>query len=270
MRIPDQSILNFNIGRILIWFSRGAASAVAAKLAVEKYRNQKLEIIYCDTSKNEHEDNIRFQKDVEQWIQFPIKTISHPIFKTVEEVFEDRKYMSGIEGAVCTGALKREPRVSYQLPEDVHIFGYTCDETLPLCGHPRFDRVKKFEENNSELFLQWILIEHGLTKDACFDFLKAANIKRAITYDWGLPNGNCAGCVKSASPKYWNLIRKYFPAVFKHRCEQSRRLGVRLVKLRGERIFLDQLPENENEDLKENLSCGPQCGIEEDDQQNLL
>ncbi len=35
------------MSRIVVWFSCGAASAVAAKLAVEKYNN--VMVVYCDT-----------------------------------------------------------------------------------------------------------------------------------------------------------------------------------------------------------------------------
>lgn len=52
--------------RILCWFSCGAASAYAAKIACESYGSE-LEILYCDTLAYEHPDNRRFMKDVEQW-----------------------------------------------------------------------------------------------------------------------------------------------------------------------------------------------------------
>jgi len=38
------------------------------------------------------------------------------------------------------------------------------------------------------------------------------------------------------------MIRRDFPEVFQRRCEQSRELNVRLTRLHGERIFLDELP----------------------------
>jgi len=44
------------------------------------------------------------------------------------------------------------------------------------------------------------------------------------------------------------------------RAEQSRRLGVRLARYKGVRIFLDELPEDATEKITEDLSCGPQCG----------
>jgi hypothetical protein len=53
--------------RRLVWFSCGAASAVAAKLAVEKYEDA-CEVVYCDTMATEHPDNQRFFNDVERWI----------------------------------------------------------------------------------------------------------------------------------------------------------------------------------------------------------
>jgi len=42
---------------------------------------------------------------------------------------------------------------------------------------------------------------------------------------------------------------------------QSRELGVRLTRLKGERIFLDEIPADydSTEALVENISCGPDC-----------
>lgn len=52
--------------RKLVWFSCGAASANAAKIAVQKYPD--CEVLYCDTFKYEHPDNRRFFVDIEKWI----------------------------------------------------------------------------------------------------------------------------------------------------------------------------------------------------------
>jgi len=60
--------------RHLVWFSCGAASAVAAKLAVEKYPD--CEVLYCDTLAYEHNDNIRFLSDVENWIGKKVKILT--------------------------------------------------------------------------------------------------------------------------------------------------------------------------------------------------
>lgn len=253
---------SFLSGRTLVWFSRGAASAVAAKMAVDQ-KKPNLEIIYCDTSADEDEDNQRFQRDVEQWIQHPIKTIASAKYKTADEVFADTKYISGTDGARCTGELKRVPRIAYQWAEDVHVFGYTLDETMPHCKRADRDRIANFEKNNPLLHCEWLLCEAGLFKDDCLRIVREAGLKLPIAYEQGFEHANCKGCVKATSPHYWNLTRKIHPQAFELRAARSRALGVRLVRYKGERIFLDELPPEATEVVKENLSCGPQCQVAE-------
>jgi len=78
-------------------------------------------------------------------------------------------------------------------------------------------------------------------------------------YKLGYNNNNCKGCVKATSPSYWNKIRKDFPDVFASRAEQSRRLKCKLTRVKGKRIYLDELSPDCEEVIKEDLSCGPQC-----------
>lgn len=241
---------SFLTGRILVWFSCGAASAVAAKLAADKYRGDSFEVIYCNLAKDEHEDNARFRADVEKWIGLPVKVIGSTKYTSIEEVWEDKQYMAGIGGAPCTAQMKKVPRFAYQWAEDVHIFGLTADEQ---------SRIKSFEDDNHELNLEWPLRDAGLDKPDCLQLLTDAGIELPGMYRLGFENNNCIGCVKATSARYWNRVRKYFPAVFKRRCEQSRRLGVRLVRYKGVRIFLDELPEDATDQITEDLSCGPQC-----------
>ena len=55
-----------------------------------------------------------------------------------------------------------------------------------------------------------------------------------------------------------------FPEVFDQRAEQSRRLGARLVRVKNERIFLDELdPKAKGRPLKTMPDCGLFC--EEDE-----
>jgi hypothetical protein len=236
-------------GRNIVWFSHGAASACLSKLASDIYGND-CEYIYCNTSADEHQDNVRFRRDVEQWIGREIKFIGSTKYKTCDEVFEAESYMSGPGGARCTVELKKIPRFAFQWPQDIHHFGYTANEKR---------RIRDFEANNPELFLKWLLRDRGLTKKNCFSMLRAAGIALPTMYLLGYRNNNCKGCVKSTSPGYWAKIRKDFPEVFKSRAERSRALGVRLVELRGERIFLDELPDKDFIYKGEDLSCGPQC-----------
>jgi hypothetical protein len=98
-----------------------------------------------------------------------------------------------------------------------------------------------------------------MSKGDCLAMLKDAGIELPVKYRQGYANNNCHGCVKATSPRYWNLVRKTDPEVFQRRCEQSRRLGAKLVRYKGNRIFLDELPTTADEQIIEDLSCGPQC-----------
>jgi hypothetical protein len=235
-------------GRTLVWFSCGAASAVALKLAAQKYPD--VRGIYCDLSRDEHPDNARFRADVEKWTGVKVEVIKSKLYNTVEEAWDARKYMSGVSGAPCTVEMKKVPRFAYQWAEDVHIFGLTVDEQ---------DRIRSFENENHELFLEWTLRDAGLTKPDCLQMLRDTGIEIPVMYRLGFENNNCIGCVKATSPRYWNLVRKHFPDVFKRRAEQSRRLGAKLARYKGARIYLDELPSDATEQVVEDLSCGPQC-----------
>jgi len=235
----------------VVWFSCGAASAVAAKLTLEKH--PAAVVVYCDTSRSEHPDNRRFRKDVEKWVSIKVKVIASEKFKTVDEVFAKTRYMAGIKGARCTTEMKKIPRFEFQRADDVHIFGFTVDEQK---------RIIQFKRNNPELLLEWPLSDGFITKDRCHSILREAGIKPPKMYELGYKNNNCLGCVKATSPGYWNMTRRDFPGVFSLRCKQSRELGVRLTRVKGKRIFLDELPTDAWGGLKQNVSCGPECGVE--------
>ena len=237
--------------RVVAWFSCGAASAVAAKLAVTQYGHDIVEIVYCDTMQGEHPDNQRFLNDVALWIGKGVVRIASSEFATVEDVFAKRRYMSGPMGAPCTIELKKRPRFEFQRPDDIHIFGFTADEEK---------RSKQFSLNNPEINLDWIVIRNGYTKEQCLGILKWVGIKLPAMYGLGYKNNNCLGCVKATSPKYWNMVRRDFPEVFERRISQSRDIGTRLVRLKGKRIFLDELPVDAMQENKDNMSCGPECG----------
>ena len=68
---------------IAVWFSCGAASAVAAKLTVDKYGADNQILIVNNPVDEEDSDNIRFRKDVESWICYEIiEAVNHKIGTT--------------------------------------------------------------------------------------------------------------------------------------------------------------------------------------------
>ena len=235
-------------GRIVVWFSCGAASAAAAKLAVETY-GDRCDVVYCDTLAAEHPDNRRFFNDVQSWLGKPITVIRSDRFSDIDDVFVRTKYMAGIAGARCTTELKKLPRLAYQRTSDTHVFGYTVEEAK---------RAVTFEFNNPDITCEWLLIDRGVTKTDCKQMLTHAGIALPVMYELGFEHNNCIGCPKSASAGYWNRVRRLFPDVFERRAKQSRLIGARLVRVSGTRIFLDELPPDEAAP-DDDIDCGPVC-----------
>ena len=215
---------------IAVWFSCGAASAVAAKRVIEKYGKTHNVLIVNNPVINEHKDNLRFLKDCEKW--FGQKVISAINSKypscDIRDVFEKVKYISGVAGAPCTRELKKEARYQFEKSNkiDWHVLGFTSDEKS------RSDRFIKFERGN----VIPILIDENITKEDCFNILVAAKISLPEIYKLGFPNANCIGCVKSTSPTYWNLVREKFPKVFEDRAEQSARIGAKLINVHAKHL----------------------------------
>jgi len=238
---------------IAVWFSCGAASAVAAYKTKQKYGETHNILIVNNPVKEEHLDNIRFLKDVEKWIGIKIISAGNKNFpsNSIIDVFNKRKYISGIKGAPCTQQLKKQARYDFESQNkiDWHVLGFTADEIS------RHERFTKFEREN----VIPVLIDEKLTKGDCFRILEDAGIKLPEIYNLGYPNANCIGCVKSSSPTYWNLVRKTFPEVFEQRAFQSREIKCRLIKLKGKRIFLDELPENAKGGKIKSYDCGIFC-----------
>lgn len=242
------------MSRVLVWFSDGAASAVAAHLAVQKYPGR-VEVVKCDTTVSEHPDNERFRADVEEWLGQPVVLLRSPDYADIDDVFQRTRYMAGNAGARCTTELKKLVRQRYERPDDLHVFGYTADE-------PK--RVADFEANNPELACWWPLVEQGIGKAECYQILQDAGIALPAMYAAGFEHNNCLGCVKASSPAYWNRTRRLFPDVFARRAQQSREIGARLVRVAGERIFLDELDPSAGAGAGDgDMECGPFCVIPE-------
>lgn len=221
---------------IAVWFSCGAASAVAAALTVKKYAHEQEVRIINNPIAEEDEDNRRFLRDVQDWIGVKIESAINPKYpsQSCVDVWGKRRFMSGVAGAICTVELKKNARQIWEKENnpDWHVLGFTADE------RKRHDRFILTEREN----VIPVLIDEGLTKDDCYAILKANHIDPPRIYAMGYPNANCIGCVKATSPTYWNHVRKMHPDIFEERATQSRDIGVKLARYKGERVFLDELP----------------------------
>jgi 3'-phosphoadenosine 5'-phosphosulfate sulfotransferase (PAPS reductase)/FAD synthetase len=244
-------------GRIVAHFSCGAASAVATKLAIEKYGDVK--IVYCDTG-SEHPDNKRFIADCESWFGQSVEILKSEKYSNIYEVFKARRFLVSHYGAPCTGELKKKPADRIWRLGDVEIFGYTADEK---------NRLERWKRDNDERIIECPLIDKMLTKDDCFGMLYRVGIELPEMYKLGFWNNNCIGCVKARdSIDYWKRVRKHFPKQFNKTAELERELNITINRITkdGERktIFLDEIEPGDPVGRDPNIQCGLFCMAEAD------
>lgn len=247
------------MARRLRWFSEGAASAVATMLDCREHGVDAGEVVLCSTG-SEDDDNARFRADCETWFGCIVKVLKSTEYSDTWDVWEKKRYMSGVNGAPCTGALKFVPRLNYELPSDVHIFGYTADKA-------DMSRAARFRAKYPNLNVVTPLIERGISKANCMALLEGAGIELPRTYAMGFSNANClkSGCVKATSPNYWANHREWFPEGFAKTAAVARKLNVRLAKIKDERVFIDDIPPNWPTTEAIAPHCDLLCAIHQED-----
>ena len=212
------------MARTVSWFSCGAASAVATKLALAR---GPVDIVYCRVEE-EHPDNLRFLKDCEDWYGQSITILRNEKYKgSIYEVFKQTRFLVGPGGARCTKELKKSLREEYQRHDDVHVFGYTVEEQ---------GRADRFIDANNEVDAIFPLIDAGLTKPDCLAMLENAGIELPTMYRLGYHNNNCTGCVKAVQAEYWVKIKQDFPDMFYRMNAAEKMLGRSVVKIGMKRV----------------------------------
>ena len=240
----------------VVWFSCGAASAVAGNLAIKKYGDD-VDLIYCDTG-GEHESNIVFLHECEKWYGKEIKILKNPEYIDHFDVVRKKKFITNQYGfAYCTHELKMKMRSDAGYCDAINIFGYTYEE---------IKRAEKLIAHNIDMSCEFPLIDNAVTKDDCLGIIWQQGIKMPRMYELGYSHNNCVGCVKGGIG-YWNRIRKDFPDVFKKMSELEREISVTILKYRsgekeGERMYLDELDPKAGIMQKDpQISCGIDCHL---------
>jgi 3'-phosphoadenosine 5'-phosphosulfate sulfotransferase (PAPS reductase)/FAD synthetase len=240
-------------GTTAVWFSCGAASAVALKTTIEQYPEYKV-VALNNPVDEELPDNRRFLDDVSNWLNIEIQNVQNTKYGSTSavDVWTRESYMSNPSGAPCTRILKQDARKQWEKENqfDDRVLGFTADEQ---------QRHDDYVERGTSLLP--VLIDAGITKGECYRIIQDAGIELPESYRLGYPNANCIGCVKASSPTYWNHVRKVHPDVFEQRAVQSYDLGARLVRVKGERIFLKDLDSKAvGRPMKDmNFECGIFC-----------
>jgi hypothetical protein len=73
-------------------------------------------IARCETA-NEDPDNYRFEADVMAKLNRTVTLLKSDEYDSVWDVWQKKRYMSGIKGAPCTTAMKIAPRLGLPAPD---------------------------------------------------------------------------------------------------------------------------------------------------------
>tara|TARA_R110000850_G_C9834352_1_gene453644 strand:- start:27 stop:854 length:828 start_codon:yes stop_codon:yes gene_type:complete len=216
--------------RVVCWYSHGAASLIAAKLAIlkqpELYPNHDI-VVACIHLENEYHEPERMES-VESFLGRKVIMLRDEKYNAnVDVVIEKTRYMSGVFGARCTKELKKSVRINWQRDNDIHVFGMDCNES---------DRIDNLIDSEPDLNLWAPLIDKKLSKKDCFAIMQEAGIELPKMYKLGYHNNNCIGCLKASGAGYWNKIRKDFPDVFDKRAAQEKGLNVALTKMSERKV----------------------------------
>lgn len=239
------NMVNIENSPVIGWFSCGATSAVACKLALSMYENVRL--VYIETGSG-HSDNLRFLHDCENWYGRKIEVIQSCDYTDVFDVISKRRFINSPFGAACTDVLKK--RVRYKFEKSVgswsgQVWGFDfCTREI--------NRAIRFKQQYPDTKPLFPLIEKRLSKNECLGILEMAGIEIPKMYKLGYANNNCVGCVKGGAG-YWNKIRVDFPSVFEKMAILERSIGHHCLK----DVYLDELPD----DVGKNSPVVPECGL---------
>jgi len=239
------------MSRIVCWFSCGAASAVATKIALSESKGKEVVIAYTEV-KEEHSDNKRFLAECEEWFGQKIEILGNDKYnRSIYGVFE-KNFIRTPKGAPCTRELKKRIRQRFEKVDDRQVFGYTAEEQA---------RLDRFIDANNDVDIWTPLIDKRLGKEDCLAMLENAGIELPMMYRLGYNNNNCIGCVKGGMG-YWNKIKIDFPEQFDRMAKLERFKQQKVFKDR----YLDELkPTDGNYPKEPNIECSIFCQMAEDE-----
>ena len=184
----------------IISFSGGLASFFEAKLSIEKYGKENVELVFCDTN-SEDEDLYRFIKDAEKYLGMEVIRLvdGRDIW---ECAFEDN-FLYNSRVANCTIKLKMRLFKRY-------IKQYTKDEITVHIGFD-FTEMHRFErtEKHYKCKVESLIIDTTLEKYSMRVELEKLGIKLPLLYRLGFAHNNCGGfCFKAGIGHFKQLYLK--------------------------------------------------------------
>lgn len=247
------------MSRTVCHFSCGAASAVATKLILSEGHDPADIVILNAFVEEEHPDNRRFAVDCERWFCHPITALRNDKFHaSIREVWRKKRYLINAHiGAPCSMHLKHDLLHAFSVPTDIHILGYTAEETR---------RWERFTERRPTMSARAPLIERNLSKPDCLAIIERAGIRLPEMYALGFNNANCIGCPQGGEG-YWNHVRRVFPGRFAEVVQIQESLGPGAYFFRnrstGERFGLRDLDPDAGRHDEQVPSCSFFCAMAE-------
>lgn len=189
-----------SVSKVIVFYSGGISSFVAAKLAIEKYGTEKTELVFTDT-KTEDEDLYRFLKESADALSAKLKVLADG--RDVWQVFSDVRFVGNSKVDPCSQYLKRKVAKKY--------VNETCDESaLLVFGIDEFEthRIPAIEKNYLPRRCWFPLTETIIGYSQRFEILRRLNIRPPRLYELGFSHNNCGGfCVKAGQAHFANLYR---------------------------------------------------------------
>ena len=220
-----------NKGTIICWWSGGVTSAVACKIAIDLYGEERCRVVMIDTQ-NEHYDTYRFKDDCEKWYNKPIEIITGigENYKTIQDVWIKHKSLNVATGAICSTQLKRRVREKWQETVEFshQVFGFEFNKK-------EFNRGLSLKMNHPSSKSIFPLLMLGYDKEDCIKIIENVGISVPIMYQMGFRNNNCfnTGCVQGGVG-YWQKIRRDFPEKFDAMAEMEHKL----TDLKGQSVTM--------------------------------
>ncbi len=185
----------------IISYSGGLASFFEAKLAVEKYGKDNIELVFCDT-KTEDEDLYRFLNDTENYLGVKITRLidGRDIWDCA---FQDN-FLYNSRVANCTVYLKMRLFKKY-------IKQFKPNEIMVHIGfdYTEINRYERSKKHYSPIKLESLIMETDLNKSNMKLRLKEIGIELPLLHRLGFAHNNCGGfCFKAGIGHFKQLYDK--------------------------------------------------------------
>lgn len=184
----------------IISYSGGLASFFEAKLSIEKYGKDNVELVFCDT-KSEDKDLYRFLDDTEKYLD--MKIIKLVEGRDIWQVAFDRNYMFNSMIAECSKDLKIEMFMWY-------LERYNQEDIIVHIGYD-YTEVHRLEKTKPyyKCKIESLIMETFLTKGTMKDELCKIGILLPSLYREGFNHNNCGGfCFRAGIGHFKQLYLK--------------------------------------------------------------